>query len=461
MKSWPLRWKIAGWSALASALALLAFGTIVAVDLYTEQVEMIDTRLATSAGVLFAEQPVPAGEASAELFARLAAGPRARHDSGAALSGFAVRRAQDGAVLHVQPSSLARVLADRAAGARPRFFNATIEGERVRIGEFAQGDTALALAAPLSPAEESVLDLLGSMSVALPVGLIVVAGGSWWIARRSLRPIADITAAAASISADRLGERLPLPANDDEIGEHVRVLNGMFDRLQRGFEQARRFSADAAHELRTPLTILRGQIESALRAATRSPGHERLLVELLEETTGLQKIADNLLLLSRFDSGKASLEREVFDFGALLADAREDAELLASPHGIVVRSEIATSLQVDGDRVMLRRVALNLIDNAVKFNRPGGEVRLTLRRERGEIVWSAGNTGAGIPADRRGDLFERFYRADADRNRASGGAGLGLSLCREIVHAHGGAIVLARSEADWTEFVVRLPGGRT
>ena len=247
-----------------------------------------------------------------------------------------------------------------------------------------------------------------------------------------------------------------MPDTTDEIGEHIQVLNGMFDRLQRSFEQANRFTADAAHELRTPLTIMRGQIEEALRSGRFKLEQERFLVGLLEETTGLQKISDNLLLLARFDTGKSTLQLTSLDFSAVVREAGEDAELLAAPRGISIRVQIAPSIHVNGDRVMLRRVALNLIDNAVKFNREGGEVSLVLRSVDGAAVFSVGNTGPGIPTERQGALFERFFRIGSDRNRDTGGSGLGLSLCREIVNAHGGRIELSRSKEDWTEFNVCL-----
>jgi two-component system, OmpR family, heavy metal sensor histidine kinase CusS len=255
----------------------------------------------------------------------------------------------------------------------------------------------------------------------------------------------------------RLGERLPQPPANDEIGRHIRVLNEMFDRLERSFAQATRFTADASHELRTPLTILRGQIEEALRNGRFTPEQERLLVELLDETSGLQKIADNLLLLARFDLGKDPIRRAPFDFSALIGEACEDAELLAAPKEIRIKAQVASGILVDGDSVMLRRVVLNLIDNAVKYNRPEGEVHLALSRTDGEAVFTIGNQGPGIPEDRRGALFQRFFRLSSDRNSATGGSGLGLSLCREIVLAHGGRIELAHSASDWTEFRVHLP----
>ena len=217
------------------------------------------------------------------------------------------------------------------------------------------------------------------------------------------------------------------------------------------------FTADASHELRTPLTIMRGQIEEALRNGPAAPETERLLMELLAETSGLQKIADNLLLLARFDIGKSPLCRTAFDCSGLIGEVCEDAELLATPRGIKTCATVEPGIRVDGDPVMLRRVALNLIDNAIKYNREGGEVRLVWSRQGREAVLAIGNSGAGIPAERRDALFKRFFRLNSDRNSTTGGSGLGLSLCREIVTAHGGRIELSRSESDWTEFSVTLP----
>jgi signal transduction histidine kinase len=145
------------------------------------------------------------------------------------------------------------------------------------------------------------------------------------------------------------------------------------------------------------------------------------------------------------------------DFTALVTDAAEDTELLAAPAGLKVTAELAPGVRVAGDTVLLRRLLLNLIDNAVRYNRPGGEVQLALRRENSTVVLALANTGPGIPPERRGELFQRFFRLAADRNRATGGSGLGLSLCREIATAHGGRIELVGSEADRTEFAVYLP----
>ena len=453
MMTLPLRWRIAVWSALVSALALVTFTAVIAWNLYAEHVEMIDVQLETTARVVLVDK-LTEGGLNREMLAALRAPRRFRFEP--PVYGFLLVRSRDGTLVQAQPAPLAPVASPWPAPKKR--FSQEVDGQRLRFGVFAAGENTLMLAAPLEPAEEGVFDVLGAALVAIPAVLLVVVGGSWWIARRALVPIENITRAAASITTERLGERLPALRTADEIGRHTEVLNGMFDRLQRGFEQATRFTADAAHELRTPLTIMRGQVEEALRSAQPETG--TLLVGLLEEITGLQKISDNLLLLARFDSGKSPLHRVPLNWSALLDEACEDAGLLASPKGLRIHAEISTAVRVDGDAVMLRRVALNLIDNAVKFNRSGGEVKLTLRMEGSEGVFTVGNTGVGIPATRRATLFERFFRSNADRNRDSGGSGLGLSLCREIVTAHGGRIELVRADDDWTEFGVRLPGAK-
>jgi len=449
MKTWRLRTKLTWWSALVTGFALLTLGLIAALNVYAEEVEEIDHRLADNAKLLFADFPAEStrdwstSDRSAQWLKSIGS-----------LYGFAVFGAS-GAVAHVYPEKLTAVI-----GSSPpakRFFFTHLGKQRLRMGTFSRGQWTLLVAADAAPARETVAKLLSAYFLALPVVLVVVGVGSWWMAGRALQPIVEITQAAAAITAERLDARLPLPPTDDEIGRHTRVLNEMFDRLQRSFEQATRFTADASHELRTPLTVLRGEIEEALRASRGNPGQEKVLVSLLEQTSALQKISANLLLLARFDAGKNKLERASVDWSAAVTQSVEDAELLAVPLQVAITADVAPGLKVEGDAVLLRRVLLNLIDNAVRYNHPSGEVRITLRAEADVATVLIANTGRGIPAAKHGELFQRFFRIDSDRNRASGGSGLGLSLCREIVAAHGGTIQLSRSDEKWTEFVVRLP----
>jgi signal transduction histidine kinase len=449
MKSWPLRRKLTLWSALVTGVALLTLGAATALSLYFEQIEFIDRRLKASADPFFSELPLrgPAPWENTDFAPLLLKGT-------GPLRGFAIGQTA-GSLDHAYPQELTPLV--QKWPLTKGYGTEKLGKRRLRLGVFEKDGRSLVLVADLHAVDEMVWDLFVAYLFALPVVLIVVAVGSSWFARRALNPVAQITRAAEAITAERLDARLPVPLADDEIGRLTHVLNAMFDRLQRGFEQATRFTADASHELRTPLTILRGEIEEALRAGKFDPAQEKLLVDLLEQTSGLQKIADNLLLLARFDVGKAPVMHEPVDFSLLVREAAEDAELLASPERISIHAEVQPGVWVCGDAHLLRRVMLNLIDNAVRYNREGGEVSLALRCEPETVVVVVANTGAGIPADRRADLFQRFFRLNADRNRGTGGSGLGLSLCREIVVAHGGRIELGRSDADRTEFIVRLP----
>ena len=451
MKHWSLRARITLWSVLITALALTTFGAVVAYVLYSEGVEAVDTQLATDARFALGELKEDGKEVAYAWIAAISKGD-------ADFRGFVVGPAKASQPDEAVPETLRSAIPSWPPP--KKHFSRRVGHDHLRFGVFSEEGQTFVLAASLDEVEESIEDLLGAYLIALPAVLLVVGVGSWWIARHALKPITGITEAAAQITADRLDARLTPPRTRDEVGRLIEVLNGMFDRLQRGFEQANRFTADAAHELRTPLTIMRGQIEEALRAGNLDPTQQRLLADLLEENSGLQKISDNLLLLAKFDAGRQVLSPAQVDLSALIGDLREDAEMLAAAKELRVQTAIAPGLSVQGDEVMLRRVALNLIDNAVKFNRPGGEVRIVLERGKDEVLFSVANTGPGIPLERQAALFQRFYRSDeGGRNREQGGSGLGLSLCREIVTAHGGSILLRRAEADLTEFTVRLPFG--
>jgi signal transduction histidine kinase len=446
MKTWPLRAKLVAGFALATGVALLTLVLVAAVIVYREEISELDRRLAADSAQLFDQLRADGDWTGAERTARLL---EANND----VYGFAVRGLRG--IEHSVPAALGSPsISWPPAGGHGE---TKLGNTRLRLASFVRGNQVMLIATDLAPASENVRELVAACLCALPVVLVVVAAGSWWMAGLALSPIARITKAAGSITAARLDARLPVPSADDEIGRHIRVLNAMFDRLQASFGQATRFSADASHELRTPITILRGELEEALRAGGWNDGQEALLISLLEQTDRLQKISENLLLLARFDSGRIPLSKEPFDLGGLLAEAAEDAEMLASPAGLEIRCNLAPTLKIDGDPLLIRRALFNLIDNAVRYNRPGGWIRLTLRREDTQALFGIANTGTGIPRNRQADLFQRFFRAAQDRSRSTGGSGLGLSLCREIALAHGGSLTLSRSEDDYTEFLLRLP----
>lgn len=304
---------------------------------------------------------------------------------------------------------------------------------------------------------ELVVDLAGAYLTALPVAVLVAAFGVWWITGKALQPLQDVADAAERIHAKALSQRLPQPSVHDEVGRLVCVLNDTFDRLERSFAQATRFSSDASHELKTPLTIMQGEIESALEAEVDDPEMESLLVDLLEQTERLSAIAEKLFLLSRADAGALAVKKEPVDFSAMCHELAEDAEILALPKKITTKSDISPATIVCADESYLRRILLNLLDNAIKYNVEGGTVSISLAKSDSLALFRIANTGPDIPQEHENRIFERFYRADLSRSSDTAGSGLGLSICRELALANGGHIWVERPQPGWTAFALTLP----
>jgi signal transduction histidine kinase len=268
-----------------------------------------------------------------------------------------------------------------------------------------------------------------------------------------------IVAAADRITGERLDQRLPESGNRDEIGHLTTVLNRMIDRLQLSFEHARRFSADASHELKTPLTIIRGELEIALRSGDIPDAVEKTMLDVLDETGRLVHIVEGLLLLSQADAGKLPVGTETVELTELIEDLAEDIEILAARLEITVELKLAQSVRVKGSPQFLRQLVLNLFDNAIKYNRHLGTIRCELTSAGGMTVFRIANTGVDIPPDQREHVFSRFFRVESSRARTpvGGGQGLGLSIAREIVRAHGGTLTIEDSKPDWTVFQFSIP----
>jgi two-component system, OmpR family, heavy metal sensor histidine kinase CusS len=307
-------------------------------------------------------------------------------------------------------------------------------------------------------ANELVSDLVSAYLTALPLGALVAAFGVWWITRKALRPLQDVADTAEQIHAKALDQRLPQPSGQDEVSRMVRVLNDTFDRLERSFAQATRFSGDASHELKTPLTIMRGEIESALKSQLENPEIENLLVDLLNQTERLSSITEKLLLLSRADAGALVLKKEAVEFSAMCRDLVEDAEILGMRRKITTKAEISPGVIVWADQSYVRQALLNLLENAIKYNVESGTISISLTKSNSLALFRIANTGTEIPKEHETFIFERFYRADPSRSTDIKGSGLGLSICREIALAHGGQIWLERLEPYRTAFVLALPG---
>ncbi len=307
---------------------------------------------------------------------------------------------------------------------------------------------------------EVLNDLVFAYAWSLPLVVVVVVVGVWWATGRALKPIRELAGAFEEIQSDRLNRRVAEPPTKDEIERLATSFNSLLGRLEKSFTQTKRFAADASHELRTPLTIMRSEVEAIIGRPDYGPTTLSALISLQDEIARLDRIAEQLLQLARFDAGQIVLKQEAVDCSALVAEVCEDAELLADAAGVAMHVELEPNVTVAGEPLHLRRLFLNLLDNACKYNRPEGEVRCRLKLENGAAVLLVVNTGAGIPAEMRDRVFERFFRADPSRPNTRG-HGLGLALCWEIVELHGGRLsLLPSSSPDETEFEVRLPNAR-
>jgi heavy metal sensor kinase len=289
-----------------------------------------------------------------------------------------------------------------------------------------------------------------------PLMILVSIGGGYWLATRSLRPVDQMTQTAARITAQQLDSRLEVANPHDELGRLALTFNALLDRLERSFTELRKFTADAAHEFRTPLAVIRTSLEVALRSP-RTPGYyETCLQAVAEENERLTSLANQLLLLAQEDAGLTDNVAEPVDLADLVERVKNDLEPLADEKSQVIRCELAADIWVDGDSQALRRVCLNLLDNALKFTPAGGEIELRLKTALGKAELTIADTGPGIAAEHLPHIFERFYRVDSSRNRETGGAGLGLAICRAIVVRHGGEIRLT-SDHQETSVRVELP----
>lgn len=287
---------------------------------------------------------------------------------------------------------------------------------------------------------------------------VLAAGllGGAWMSDRVIKPISVMTRTAQSISAQNLTERIDLTETETELGQLATVLNGAFDRLQAAFEQQSRFTADASHELRTPLAVIMAHTELALSRDRSSDEYRTALETCQRASARMKSLIEDLLLLARFDSGQPSLEASEFDLSQAVVECVQMLQPLADARGIKLETEVS-QIRVRADRRRISQVLMNLITNAIRYNRDGGTVRVGIAASREATLIRVSDTGVGIAADELPHLFERFYRVDKARSRADGGSGLGLSICKTIVEAHGGTIGVSSEPGTGTTVEVRLP----
>jgi heavy metal sensor kinase len=305
--------------------------------------------------------------------------------------------------------------------------------------------------------EKTIENFRGHLFTAFLLAFIFGSIGGWFLSRKSLRPIDKITETTKRITASNLSERLPFQGSDDDLDRLVTTINQMMERLEESFQKLSRFTADAAHELRTPLAALKGETEVLLSRKRSSEDYQEALTNNLERLDFLTKLVNDLLILTQADEGKTSLKIENLNFSELLKELYEAFNIVAIQKKIDFTFSAPEEVLINGDRIKLKQLFSNLIDNAIKYTSEGGNVSLIIQPGKDQITVILKDTGIGIPSDDLPHIFDRFYRVDTSRSRLSGGVGLGLSICQWIVKAYHGAIDVKSQPDQGTTFTVTLP----
>ncbi len=304
---------------------------------------------------------------------------------------------------------------------------------------------------------EALDRLVSLLLLGIPASLLLSYLVGLWMNARALRPIQQIAATVREIDDRRLAVRLPLTGSGDELDVLSTTLNGMLDRLQHAFERISRFTADASHELRTPLALIRGNAEMVRVESPLAAKADDRIADILAEADRMQSLIESLLELARSDDSTSGAF-EMIDPADLTARASEVGHHLAEEKSLRFSVQEPRAIYpVRGNYQALSRVMLILLDNAMRHTAEGGEVGLEVTSSAKECRLEVRDTGCGIGPDDLPHIFDRFYRADASRTRATGGVGLGLSIAREIVLAHGGTIAVNSVVEQGTTFIVSIP----
>jgi two-component system, OmpR family, sensor kinase len=285
--------------------------------------------------------------------------------------------------------------------------------------------------------------------------MIVAVLGGWLVGRQTLKPLGDMAAQAASISEDEPSARLVTPNPRDELGRLAQAFNGVLERLARVLHAQRQFMADASHELRTPVSIARTAIDVVATPGREEAEYIDALGVVAQQMRRLSRIVDDLFTLARADASGLPLLRAPLYLDELVADCVKEARVLAASKPVALDWSGPADLEIEGDERLLRQMLMNLLHNAVRYTPAAGSARVDLATADGAVEVGVTDTGAGVPDADRERIFERFVRLDAARSGE--GAGLGLPIARAIAEAHGGTLVLARSDSSGSAFRVTLP----
>ena len=431
----PIRARLTLWSVAMLALTLLLFAAGVLAFVRREQRVAVDRALRERAAEFATAFAAEWAEEPGDKAAQEAANTLARSDGALfvyALPKRLIARAPRDAV-EVRTGALPRDVAlFTAAGFR--CIEAPLDAQHVLVATQS-----------LAAQRAAFAELRRALLLSVPAALLVAALGGYLLARRGLAPVARMTADASRIEAQRLSDRITI-SSDDEIGRLGAVLNALLARLERSFAQQRQLVADTSHELRTPVAVIRTEADVALSRDRPAAEYRDALQIIQSESEHLTRLIEDVLLTAHTEARAVDFSlREVVD------DAARAIRTLAAAKGVALTAATNGAMPMRGDPELIRRMLLNLLDNALKFTPSGGGVEIATRMENGRYVVAVRDTGSGIPAEAQPHVFDRFYRAD--RARTGAGAGLGLAIAKSIAELHGGDIRLVNSDEAGSLFL--------
>ncbi len=297
--------------------------------------------------------------------------------------------------------------------------------------------------------------LMRASLIGLPVILLCAGGGGWWLARCGLQPLETMASEAQAITADSANRRLSRPGAAVELDAFAAAFNLVLDRLATALDNQRRFMADASHELRTPLSTIRTAADVTLSRQRSDDEYRDALATISQQSVRLGRLVDDMFLLARADAGGYPVRFEEVDLSAVVSECAVELGSHARVHGVDLSVSVPAAALVHGDEALLRRLVLNLGQNAIAYSKAGGRVRIDVIADAARIELRVVDNGPGIPDSERTRIFERFVRLDPSRHRS--GAGLGLSIARWIAQVHGGALDLVSTGPSGSVFVARFP----
>lgn len=337
----------------------------------------------------------------------------------------------------------------------------TIDGESERVAgaPFRSRPGWVAVAATsLEGANSTVTALIVRLAIGGSVLLLLASGGAYLIARAALAPVDRLRRQAAELSARDTSAQLTVPRTRDELAALAGTMNDLLGRLQAALARQRAFVADASHELRSPLAVLCGELELATRPGRSREELAEAVGRAAEEAAWLSRLTDEMLLLARSDESTLTIRAAPAELAALLSESATAAARRAAAGQVRIEVLAPQGLTVLADRDRIRQAVDNLLDNALRFAPPGTAVTLTAGPSGPGVSIAVADSGPGFPPDFLPHAFERFRRPDADRSRAEGGAGLGLSIVEAIARAHGGSALARNRSGGGAEVILLLPG---